>query len=164
MKLSFQDDRPGEQNSFMFETTRKVMVKAAITQQLMGDDELAMVPKVMPLFFKLADEVRRDLYRYHDRIDKNLQGPIIQNCFCYCFGKGAESAYLRNESANGNIDFSYLPDDAIAGRVGARVSEDFSMVITAAMIPAQNVFCGFQNEIMLKRQYDTQLCAEPLSL
>jgi hypothetical protein len=156
MKLSFQDDRPEEQNTFMFETTRKVMVEEAIAERLIADDDLAGVTEVMPLFFGLASEVRCDLYRYHDRIHQKLQPPIIQNCFCYCFGKGAESAYLWNESVDGKIEFSYLPDDAIAGRVGARVSEDFSMVITAAMIPTQNVFCGFQDEFLIKPQYHTQ--------
>lgn len=137
----------------MLEATRKVMVREAIAQTLIGDDDLAMVPEVMPLFVRLADAVRRDLYSHHDRIDKQLQPPIMQKCFCYCFGKGAESAYLWNQSADGKIEFSYLPEDAIAGRIGACVSEDFSMVITAAMIPTQNVFCAFQNEFLLKPQY-----------
>lgn len=156
MKLSFQVQRDPAQNSAMLEATRRVMVQTAVSDGLIGDEDLAMVPEVMPLFSRLAGELRDDLYRHHSEIKKQIQLPIVQNCFCYSFAKGSESAYLWNESADGKIDYSYLPDDAIAGRAGARVSDEFSLFITAGMQGAANLFCGFQNDILLNPKYNAQ--------
>ena len=156
MQLSFQDARDPRQNSEMFEATRRVMVQEAISEGLIQDEDLAMVPEVMPLFFKLAGELRDDLYHHHSKIKKQIQLPLLQNCFCYCFAKGAESAYLWNKSSDGKIEFSYLPDDAIAGRAGAQVSDEFSMFITVGMQGCANVFCGFQDDILKNPQYKAQ--------
>lgn len=156
MQLSFQEKRDPDQNSAMFETTRRVMVQAAITDGLIGDENLAMVPEVMPLFFRLAGELRDDIYHHHSQIQKQIQLSIVQNCFCYNFAKGAESAYLWNQSSDGMIEFSCRPADAIAGRTGAQVSNEFSLFITAGMQGAANVFCGFQNEILLNPKHNAQ--------
>lgn len=156
MQLPFQDVREPEQNAAMFEITRRAMVQAAIQERLILDEDLAMIPEVIPRLVKLAGEVRDDLYHHHSAIREQIQLPVVQNCFCYCFAKGAESAFLWNQSADGNIEFSYLPSDAIEGRAGARVSNEFSALITMGMTGASNVFCGFQNGILMNPHLNLQ--------
>ena len=70
------------------------MVRGAIAEGLIGDEDFATVPEVTPFFSRLAGELRDDLYHYHSQIKKQIQLPIVQNCFCYSFAKGVESAYL----------------------------------------------------------------------
>jgi hypothetical protein len=148
MKLSFQADRPGEQNSIMFNSAREIMLQAAIIERVISDDDLAMVPEVMPLFFRLAGEVRNDMFDYlKGKGDSQLIFPVMQNCFYYCFGKGAESAYLWNKSADGKVEYLYSPNDAIAGRVGVECSEDFRLRIEGAKLGATNTSCRFGNEV-----------------
>jgi hypothetical protein len=152
MQLSFQDNRPSEENELMFHAVRDVIIPSAIHEKIIIDNDLSFVPEVMPLFFDLAGNVRDDIYIYHKSIQKNLQFPIIQNCFCYCFSKGMESAFLWNESKDGRINFNYCQSDAIKGISGAQVTEKFSKTITVGMVMIQNVFCDFQDNVLLDKE------------
>lgn len=154
MKLSFQADRDPEINSRMFAITRDVMVKAAIKEGILADDDLAEVPEVMPYFFKLAGALRDDIYEVHNKMKKPLQFPIIQNCFCYSFGKGAESAFLWKVSSDGKITFNYAPDAAINGlpTPDDSISDEFVEIIGYGMDLMPNVFVDFQNKVLINKK------------
>lgn len=152
MKLSFQADRDPEENSRMFLLARQTLVQGAVKERLIGDDDLAQAVEVAPFLFKLAGQLRDDLYDYHVQIDKQLQFPIIRSCLCYSFAKGAEIAYLWHHSLHGKIEFTYDPDDALAGRAGARVTDEFAGQISLGMLLMENVFCDFQDALVAARK------------
>jgi hypothetical protein len=148
MKLSFQDDRDPELNSKMFHLSGRVLVRGAVAARMIVDEDLAQAAEVMPFLFKLAGELRDDLYEHHRHIQKGLQFPLIQSCFCYAFAKGAELAFPWHHSARGKVQFTYDPADALAGRAGADVTQEFADTISAGMLTMGDVFCDFQDEIL----------------
>ena len=155
MQLSFQAERDPKVNSFMFAITGKAMIQSSVREGLIVDDDLAQVPEVMPLFFKLAGELRDDIYAHHNRINKPLQFPVFRDCFCYCCAKGAESAALWDASPDGKITFNYDPAAAISGTPTPddRMSDDFVLYIGSAMEKMANVFVDFQNDVWLNNEY-----------
>jgi len=148
MPLPFLDPKNEEQNKFVLAITRGEIVRSAITHGLILDDDLAMVPEVMPIHLRLVGTLRDDLYRHHTQINKGLQFPLIANCFGYSFAKGAETAALWHASPSGKFDFIYRFDDAIHGIAGADVSQEFAAFITTGMLSAYDVFVDFQNKIL----------------
>lgn len=156
MQLSFQAEREPEINSFMFFVTGRVMVQSSVREGLIVDDVLAEIPEVMPYFFKMAGQLRDDIYEHHKRINKPLQFPIFRDCFCYCCAKGAESALLWNASDNGKIVFNYDPAAAISGMPTPddSIGDEYVFSIGSAMEMMANVFVDFQNDVLLNDQYD----------
>ncbi len=153
MTLPFLADRPKEDNTFILGITNMVILTSAVKEGLIKDDDLAHVPEVMMLLMNLAGELRDDLYKYHKDTNQSLKFPNIQKFFSYAFAKGAESAYLWNESSDGKITFSYHPDDAISGKAGAQVSTEFEAVITNGMLISGDVFCDFQDKVLMDKDY-----------
>ena len=156
MQLSFQAERDPKVNSFMFGVTGRVMVHSSVHEGLIANDALTQVPEVMVLFFKLAGELRDDIYAYHKQINKPLQFPVFRNCFCYCCAKGAESAALWNTSAAGKFTFNYDPVAAISGMPTPddRISDEFARSIEFAMAKMADVFVDFQNDVWLNKKYE----------
>jgi hypothetical protein len=156
MQLSFQAERDPKINSFMFSVTGQVMVHSSVREGLIVDNDLAQVPEVMPYFFKMAGQLRDDIYEHHRKINKPLQFPIFSDCFCYCCAKGAESAFLWNASDNGEIVFNYDTTAAISGMPTPDddISDEFVVHIGSAMEMMANVFVDFQNEVWLSPKYD----------
>ncbi len=169
MKLSFQAERDPKINSLMFEKSGNVMVLSSVMEGIIVDDDLAQVPEVMPFFFKLAGELRDDVYRHHGEMKKPIQFPIISNCFCYCFAKGAEAAFLWKASPNGKIAFSYDPEGAIAGNSGPdpALSDEFVTDVGFSMDLVANVFVDFQNDVWVNPKYgftdDARLSADVMA-
>lgn len=155
MKLSFQADRDPKVNSLMFSVTGEVMMRSSIHEGLIVDDDLAQVPEVMPYFFRLAGQLRDDIYEHHKKIGKSLQFPIFRDCFCYSCAKGAESAFLWNASPDGKISLNYDPDAAITGTPtpDERISDDFVLQIGLGMEMMANVFVDFQNDVWLNPKH-----------
>jgi hypothetical protein len=146
--IPFLDDRPEQQNQTIFTLSRMVIVQSAVEERLIEDDNLTMIPESIPILMRLAGQLRDDLYSYHSGMPGGLKFPVIQNCFGYAFAKGAESAYLWNESSDGWFEFNYSPEDAVEGRAGAFVDQDFANLISVGMITAANVFCDFQDKFL----------------
>ena len=150
--LPFLDqDRDPNMNNMLFAISQASIVRSAVNEKLVVDDDLAMIPETMPILVRLAGTLRDDFYKYQASRMAGLSFEIMNNCFRYCFGKGAESAYAWNESPKGKIEFTYDVDDAIEGNVGAFVSEDFSIKITLGLEKSYNVFCDFQNEVLASK-------------
>jgi hypothetical protein len=152
--IPFLDDRPEQQNQTILALSRMVIVQSAVAEKLIEDDDLAMIPECMPILMRLAGQLRDDLYSHHSGKPGGLKFPIIQNCFGYAFAKGAESAYLWNESSDGRFEFNYSPEDAIEGRAGTEVDQNFANVISVGMITAANVFCDFQDKFLADKDLD----------
>lgn len=148
MGLPFLDPKNDDQNKFLLAVSRAEIVRSAIGAKLILDDDLAMVPEVIPILANMVGALRDDLYEHHNQIQKSLQFPLIANCFGYSFAKGAESAVLWHESPAGNVAFNYRFDDAIRGIAGAEVSPEFATFITHGMQSAYDVFVDFQNNIL----------------
>lgn len=155
MRLSFQGDRDPKINSFMHSITGEVMVQSSIREGLIADDDLAQVPEVMPFFFRLAGQLRDDIYEHHKQFNKPLQFPVFRDCFCYCCAKGAEAAYLWHQSSDGKITFNYDPDAAMSGMPvpDKRISNEFVIHVGMAMEMMANVFVDFQNKVWLNKKY-----------
>ena len=133
MGLPFLDPKNEEQSKFLLGITRAEIVRSAIATGLILDEDLAMIPEVLPVLIKMVGTLRDDLYQHHTHIQKSLQLPLVANCFGYSFAKGAESAVLWHESPAGKVEFNYRFDDAIQGRAGAEVSPEFATFITHGM-------------------------------
>jgi len=153
-KMSFLADRAEKENTFISMTCRAEVVRSAIAERIILDDDLAMVPETIGVLSSMVGVLRDDLYKHHGVIQKQLQPPLIASCFAYAFAKGAEAAYTWNASPTGKVDFTYLFGDAIAGRAGAKVSPQFAGFITEGMQGAYNVFVDFQNNVMANPKYD----------
>lgn len=149
MQLPFFASQNAEENKKIFAITNMIIVKSAVESGLIADADLATVPEVFPKMVALPGLLRDDLYLHHQKLRKQLQMPIIQNCFCYAFAKGAEFAYLWNESAEGEFEYNYAKKDALAGRAGAQVSEEFVGHITCGMFLMADVFCDFQDKVLI---------------
>lgn len=65
MKFPFQADRSDDENQMMLAITHLVTVNSAVQEGIILDDDLAMIPEVIPHVVYLAGIVRDDLYRYH---------------------------------------------------------------------------------------------------
>ena len=148
MKMSFLANRPEKDNALISMTCRAEVVRSAVAEGLIGDDDLAMVPETIGVLSQMVGVLRDDMYKHHGALRKPLQPPLIANCFTYSFGKGAEAAYSWNANPKGKVEFNYLFPDAISGRVGAQVSQDFANLITLGINDAYNVFVDFQNNVM----------------
>lgn len=148
MKLSFQADRDPLANSIMFSSAQDFLVKESVKNRTIIDEDLAQVPEVMPFFFKLAGTLRDDMY---SDLEDPIKSELTINCFYYCFGKGAESAYLWNQSANGRINFNYDPDIAIYQKMelATNINAEFANYVSLGMEKMKNVFLDFQNCILI---------------
>ncbi len=154
MKMSFLTDRPGKENTIISMTCRAEVVRSAIAEGIILDDDLAMVPETIGVLAQMVGVLRDDLYKHHAAIQKPLQPPLIANCFSYGFAKGAEAAYSWNGSPKGKVDINYLFADAIAGRAGAQVSQQFADLITLGMTDTHNVFVDFQNNVLKNPKFN----------
>jgi hypothetical protein len=151
--LPFLDqDRDPNMNKMLFAISQASIVRSAVNGKLIVDNDLAMIPEAMPILVRLAGTLRDDFYKYHTSRRTALSFEIMNNCFRYCFGKGAESAYAWNENSKGKFEFTYDVADALEGNVGASVSEDFALKITIGLERAYNVFCDFQNEVLASKE------------
>jgi len=153
MGMAFLDDRDEDQNAFLLGLSRTEIVRSAVAAKVIIDDDLAMVPEVVPVLARLAGSLRDDIYEHHNRIQKPLQFPLIATCFSYSFAKGAEAAFLWNESPDGRIEFSYLFEDALRGAAGADVTDHFTTVITKGMDLSYSVFVDFQDHILVDPRF-----------
>lgn len=99
--------------------------------------------------------MRDDIYEHHRKIAKPLQFPIFRDCFCYCCAKGAEAAFLWNESADGRIAIDYDSDAAISGTPtpSEGISDEFVLHVGSAMEMMANVFVDFQNDVWLNSMH-----------
>jgi hypothetical protein len=138
-------------NETLMGITRNVIVESAVSEGLIRDDDLAMIPEAMPILSSLAGASRDDIY---DRApETGIQFPTIQKIFCYNFAKGVESAFLWNLSSDGKIEFPYNPSDAFNGLLGVAVSKDFQGYINYGIPVMENVFCDFQNRVVANPQF-----------
>ncbi len=151
-KLSFQIDRPAGDNRRMYHLAMEPIIKGAIERRIINNRNLITVPEIMPFLFKLAGELRDDIYRFYEKEGTSLTLPTIRNSFCYAFAKGAEMAYLWNLSNNGKIEFTYDPDDAIRGRAGARTTKAFADFISRGMEDMADIFCDLQDQVLLDKK------------
>ena len=151
MKLSFQADRDPDVNSRMFALTGKVMTTSSVSEGLIADDDLAQVTEVMPLLFRLGGVLRDDIYAHHASTKQALQFPVLRDCFCYAFAKGAECAFLWNQSPDGRFTMSYDGEAAIAGTASAdeALSQEFTEHVGDGMGVMGDVFVDFQNELLV---------------
>jgi hypothetical protein len=146
--FTFLGDWPEDQTKFLLFTSRLVIVQSALSEKLIRDDDLAMVPEVMGVHARLAGQLRDDLYQHHSEAGQQLQFPVIASCFGYAFSKGAESAYLWQASPTGSVNFGYRKEDALAGRCGLELEPGPVNDITRGMKMSHNVFCDFQNKFI----------------
>lgn len=151
MKLSFQDDRPAEENQFMFAISSMTINQSALQEGIIEDFDLAMVPEVMPVLFKFIGTFRDDIYRHTNESGTSMTMPLLQKCFCYAFAKGAECASLWHQSPSGFFEFNYSLDDAIAGRCGVAVPEPLSETISNGIYAFENVYCDFQDKVLMDK-------------
>jgi hypothetical protein len=147
--FTFLDERADDENMMLLGISRAAIVHGAVNAGLIVDDDLAMVPEIGPMHISVASSLRDDLYKHHSEIKKQIQFPLVQNCCCYAFAKGAESAYLWHSSPKGQVRFAYSKADALRGAAGADVPDDFAKHITAGMNLGAEVFCDFQDRVLL---------------
>lgn len=165
-KLSFQAEREPGANSGMFFKTRELIVSSGVSESAILDSDLAWVPEVYLLFFEMAAELRDHLYKYHQQIDKSLQFPIIQNCFSYCYTKGAEMAFVWYRNPPRQIPLLLNPVHALNNTFELRqcVGADDVELISTQIVNIQNVFVDFQNKMLMtsfrENQSDTRYMAD----
>ena len=154
--LPFLAERAQKQNMQLLFYSRKIILESAVQAKLIQDDALATVPETIPILCSIVGELRDDYYRDPRAQSANgkLNFPSMQKCFCYCFAKGAEAAFQWNSSPAGQVNFNYSKDDALEGRAGADVTQEFANFISVGMIIAADVFCDFQNEFIVKPQFN----------
>ena len=148
--LAFLGEWTAKQTDFLITASRDSVIQGAIEQRVLDEAQAQIVLSLGELgaapFVNLANHLREDLYQHHKKLQKQLQFPLINSCFCYAFAKGAELAYLRTE---GESEFGYSFEDAVRGAAGAQVSEEFAERITFGMNSAYNIFCNFQNAVII---------------
>ena len=140
--------RSDDEHKVLLGISRAVIVRSAVSEKLIVDDDLAMVPVVLPILFKMSGELRDDLYRFTQKSGKQIQFPLVQRCCCYAFAKGAEAAFHWHKSPNGHVTLSYSGEGALSGAAGADVSKEFATAIKGGMQIAGEVFCDFQNKVI----------------
>lgn len=146
--MNFLDNTRGKgENEFLLFTSRAVIVRSALNEGLIEDDDLAFIPETLPLLADLAGASRDDFYKKSQ--STGFQFPMLQKFFCYNFAKGVESAYKWEKNPPGDISFSYDVKDAMNGLVGAQVSETFQSYINLGIVKMENVFCDFQNDYIV---------------
>jgi len=146
----------GIENTTMFLLTlsRDEILKSAQLQGLTKGDQVRVPEEAVQALARLAGDLRNDLYHHHEVIQKQLQLPIVNNCFTYAFAKGAEYG-LRKARGEENPGMNYLGEDALEGRAGAQVEPDQANTITRAMEIAWDVFCDIQDNIIKNPSYRT---------
>jgi len=150
MKRSFKflDKRPEQENQLIMAISQITIIEGSVQSGLIKDDDLAMIPEAMGKLVELSGKLRDDLYRYHERINKELQFPIIRNQFSYAFAKGVESAYLWSISKGGYFEFNYDSEDSLNASAGAQVNEAFATEISIGIDIVQDVFVDFQGALI----------------
>lgn len=141
------NDRGRKANDVLLSTSREIIVKSALVEGLIEDDDLAFIPETLPLLADLAGVSRDDFYK--NSPPTGFQFPMLQRFFCYNFAKGVESAYLWDKNPPGEISFSYDVNDAMNGLVAAQVSDKFQTYINLGIMRMENVFCDFQNDYIV---------------
>ena len=61
MKFPFQAERSDDENKMMLAITQMVIVNSAVQEGIILDDDLAMIPEVIPHVVYLAGIVRDDI-------------------------------------------------------------------------------------------------------
>lgn len=156
MKFPFQADRSDDENKMMLAMTHMVTVNSAVQEGIILDDDLAMIPEVIPHVVYLAGIVRDDIYRYHSTKKINIKFPIIRNCFGYCFGKGFEFALLWHESPSGKIEFSHDSEKALTGKIRPDFPENLSAALISGTLKMEDVFCDFQDKVLADENFGAQ--------
>lgn len=148
-QFPFLADRPDDENNLLLAMTRAIVLRGAVREGLIKDDDLALVPEVVPILVHLAGELRDDFYRAA-RGKLSLQA--TQRVFCYAFGKGAEAAILWHESSDGRIDLPYRPEDPPLGRLGLNLDPEDVEAIQEAMPGQQEVFVDVQDHVFMNEE------------
>ncbi len=147
MEYPFLDpNRSSSDNQDLIDKARRVVVKAAVDDSVLLDDELAIDERANDVLVKLVSKARDEVY--HHARSAGLQFPIMQKLFCFCFAKGAEIEYaVRNHS-----DYlKYMEFDtsaAISGMVGLDVSEELNMRVNIYTMLMEDAFVGFQDDFL----------------
>lgn len=149
--LPFLGEHSDDMNKTLVFLSRVIVVESAVKVGLIEDNDLANVPETIPILTKLVEELRDDYYHDVRSLSPNgqLSFQVMQKCFCYCFAKGAEAAYQWDVNPPGKLTISYSKDDALEGRAGANVPQEFANIITTGMISAEDVFCELQDNYLV---------------
>jgi len=151
--MEFLDkSRDKKVNETLLFISRQAVVDGAVNEQVIADNDLAMIPEAVSILVRLAGASRDDIYKYTP--ETGIQFPMIQNVFCYNFAKGVESAYLWNLSSGGKFSLNYNPEDAVRGLVGAEVSTEFQGHINDTIPLMSEVFCDFQDQVITNPKYN----------
>ena len=97
------NDRGRKANDVLLSTSREIIVKSALAEGLIEDDDLAFIPETLPLLADLAGVSRDDFYK--NSPPTGFQFPMLQRFFCYNFAKGVESAYLWDKNPPSRRNF-----------------------------------------------------------
>ncbi len=121
---------------------KEVLVRSAIECGLLEDDNPNFIPETLGVLKSIADAATETIFENPAANGLSIQ--IIQKSFNYAFIKGIESFFLWQDSADGNVPFSFSENDLFNGYEGALISQNSADFINGAMGLCNDMFRAFQ--------------------